>query len=180
MKNTPLQFGLIALIIALSATLVWALWWSPTPTPKAHKIYHPDLATPPPGGDFTLEGVHGTVRLQDLRGKVVLIYFGYTLCPDICPTNLAGIARALEALSAEERARTQGIFISVDPERDTLENLAQYVHFFHPEMLGVTGSAEVLAHTAALYGAAYQKVATDSALGYMIDQLRQTCPRNEN
>ena len=113
--------------------------------------------------------------LASLRGQVVLIYFGYTLCPDICPTNLAMIASALKALTPEERVRVTGLFVSVDPERDDPQRLALYGAYFHPNMLGVTGTPDQLAGAARLYGAVYRRVDQgDSSLGYMVDHSADT------
>jgi protein SCO1 len=170
-QNSWRQYVLIVLLLALIGVTAWVLlWWSPTPQPVAHGVL--ELSAPPQGGDFTLNSLDGPVSLQDLRGKVVLLYFGYTLCPDICPTNLAGMARALDILG--EDAPVQGLFISVDPERDTLAHLQDYVKFFHPKLRGLSGDPETLAQIAGLYGAAYQKVEVDSALGYMIDHAAYT------
>jgi protein SCO1 len=129
-----------------------------------------DLASPPQGGDFVLDSVNGPVALADLRGNVVLIYFGYTWCPDICPTNLVLIAGALKALTPEELERVRVLFVSVDPERDSVERLAEYSGYFHPEILGLTGTPEQIAEVAKLYGAAYRRTElADSAMGYVVD-----------
>ncbi len=129
----------------------------------------------PTGGDFTLDAASGPVDLASLRGQVVLIYFGYTLCPDICPTNLAMIATALKALTPEERERVRGLFVSVDPERDDPQRLALYAAYFHPNILGVTGTPEQVATAAGRYGAIYRRVdQNDSALGYLVDHSADT------
>lgn len=129
----------------------------------------------PTGGDFTLDEASGPVDLASLRGRVVLIYFGYTLCPDICPTNLAMIATALKALTPEERERVRGLFVSVDPERDDPQRLALYAAYFHPNILGVTGTPDQIAGTARLYGAVYRRVDQgDSSLGYLVDHSADT------
>ncbi len=128
----------------------------------------------PRGGDFTLMSADGPFRLQDQRGKVVLIYFGYTSCPDVCPTNLAIMAQALNELSAEELARVQGLFVSVDPARDKVDLLKKYAHHFHDTMQGVTGSPEEIAEVAKHYGVAYRKVEGDSEVGYMVDHSSNT------
>ena len=122
------------------------------------------------GGDFTLDSSAGPVSLSDLRGRVVLLYFGYTACPDICPTNLIRIADALRALRPAELERTRVLFVSVDPERDAPEHLARYAAYFHPNVLGLTGAPALLAQIAERYGAAYRRIDdTGSAMGYLID-----------
>jgi protein SCO1/2 len=122
-----------------------------------------------------LISAEGPVKLSDLNGKVVLLYFGYTFCPDICPTNLAIIALALRGLNTDELEQVQVLFVSVDPERDTPRRLADYVWYFHPSMIGLTGSPQELAAVAKQYGAAYQRSDADnSAMGYMVDHSAYT------
>jgi len=128
----------------------------------------PGLAARPQGGDFRLQTDAGALDLAELRGKVVLIYFGYTSCPDICPTNLAIIASALRRLSAAERARVRVLFVSVDPERDTPTRLAEYAGYFHPNILGLTGTPDAVARAASLYGARYGREPSESAMGYLV------------
>ncbi len=130
----------------------------------------PEGPYPGMGGDFTLQSNQGPVSLSDFRGKVVLIYFGYTSCPDICPTSLGALAAALKRLAPEEMARIQPLFISVDPERDTPDKIAEYARYFHPRMIGLTGSLEALRALADRYGAYFRKAeVTDSTLGYAVD-----------
>jgi protein SCO1/2 len=100
---------------------------------------------------------------------VVLLYFGYTMCPDICPTALAFLAQALSTLEPGELEQVQVVFVSVDPERDTPERLESYSAFFHNNILGITGTPEQVAEVAGMYGAAYRRVDTDSAVGYVVD-----------
>lgn len=164
--------SLIAVIALLVLILGWvALFWQPDANLPHGSI---PLASAPTGGDFTLQSANGPVSLHDFHGKVVLVYFGYTFCPDICPTSLAFTSQALNALNKEELARTQGLFISVDPERDTLEKLKEYGAFFHPSILGLTGTPEIIAATAHLYGASYRKQDTGSAGGYVVDHSSST------
>ncbi|EXJ15758.1 SCO family protein [Imhoffiella purpurea] len=133
------------------------------------------LSAQPKGGDFTLQSKNGPVRLADLRGRVVLIYFGYTACPDICPTNLAYLASALQDLTPQELDRVLVLFVSVDPERDSLDHLAAYGRYFHPNVVGITGTPDRVAHVAELYGAAYRKVPlSGSAMGYLVDHSAYT------
>ncbi|BCU07954.1 SCO family protein [Allochromatium tepidum] len=159
----------IAAAVVVSAGIL-SYWNSPSlRMPEADPVPL-ELAQAPTGGDFTLDSSAGPVRLSDLRGQVVLIYFGYTSCPDICPTNLVYIANALRALQPAELERTRVLFVSVDPERDDPERLAGYVAYFHPNILGLTGTPEQLAEIAGRYGAAYRRVDdSGSAMGYLID-----------
>lgn len=162
-----------ALIVALIALLAWLLWsWVPGSATRQRPI---TLAAPPTGGDFRLGAGEDAFELGQLRGKVVLIYFGYTWCPDICPTNLAYITAALKTLNPEELAAVQVLFVSVDPQRDDPRRLAEYAGWFHPQVRGLTGSPVQLAAAARLYGAAYRRVEdSGSAMGYLIDHSAYT------
>ncbi len=129
-----------------------------------------ELEQAPPGGDFTLQSKGGPVSLQDFRGTLVLLYFGYTRCPDVCPTSLSFMVQALNELSESELEMVQPIFISVDPTHDIPQALAEYVEYFHPKMIGVSGSGQAVAEVAALYGAKYYEVELEgSAFGYAVN-----------
>jgi protein SCO1/2 len=140
-----------------------AIGWFMTPNPNAL----------PKGGDFTLPSAAGPVSLEALRGRVVVLYFGYASCPDVCPATLSFLGTALAALPADELAKVQGIFISLDPERDSPASLAPYAAHFHPRMVGVTGTATEVAALAAHYGVTFRKHGVDSALGYVVDHTSQ-------
>ncbi len=118
------------------------------------------------GGDFTLKSAEGEVSLHDFEGRVVLIYFGYTYCPDVCPTSLSVMGQAMKQL--EDRANVKGLFISFDPERDTMEKLKAYAPFFHPEITGLTSSAPRILEVSTRYGAYYKKVERGEQ-DYLID-----------
>lgn len=128
-----------------------------------------DLIVAPKGGDFTIETKDKNLSLADLRGKVVALYFGYTLCPDICPTSLAILTQALNQMTEDELSEMQSVFISVDPDRDDVTRLNQYTQYFHANILGGTAEKAVIDGIIKLYGAAYQKVENDSAAGYLVD-----------
>ncbi len=122
------------------------------------------------GGDFALTSSQGPLTLEDFRGKVVLFFIGYASCPDVCPTALAVASQGMNKLSAEDQNNVHGIFMSVDPERDTLEKLSKYAGFFHPNFHGGTSDRENIDKIVRQYGAFYRKVELkDSALGYAID-----------
>ena len=94
------------------------------------------------GGDFTLTDHNGErFELKQLRGKIVTIFFGYTYCPDICPTELATMAKLLKQLG-KDNDKVSALFISVDPDRDTPEKLKTYVPFFSPDLIGLTGNKQ--------------------------------------
>jgi protein SCO1 len=107
--------------------------------------------------DFRLNDHTGKTRtLADFRGKVVVVFFGYTHCPDFCPTTLSELAAVLKQLGPDA-ARVQVLFVTVDPERDTPELLAQYVPAFDPSFLGLYGDAAATAATAKEFKIIYQK-----------------------
>jgi len=121
------------------------------------------------GGPFTLVNGQGrTVTDADFRGKFMLIYFGYTYCPDVCPTSLGIIAGAYDKLSKSERERIQPIFITVDPERDTPEVVGNYASAFTPTMIGLTGSEAQIAAVAKAYKV-YAAKAKNPDGGYSVD-----------
>lgn len=119
------------------------------------------------GGDFSLTAHDGTQRsLADFRGKVVLLYFGYTYCPDVCPTDLMAVAALLRALG-EGAEQVQALYVTVDPERDTPAQLAAYVAAFHPRIIGLTGSVEQIRTVAERYKAYFAKVPAGG--GYLME-----------
>lgn len=114
----------------------------------------------PVGGAFELTDQAGrTRRDSDFRGKLLLVYFGFSYCPDICPTDLQEISRAVDQLGPDGEA-IQPLFITLDPERDTAEHLSTYVSLFHPRLVGLTGSAGAIRQAADAYKVFYEKVDT--------------------
>ena len=110
------------------------------------------------GGEFTLDSSQDRpLSLSEFSGKVVLLFFGYVSCPDICPTTMVRVQQAVRKLDEDEAAQVQVLFISVDPERDTPEQLKHYVSYFHPNFIGLTGSSELLLKIAKKYGAFFVK-----------------------
>jgi cytochrome oxidase Cu insertion factor (SCO1/SenC/PrrC family) len=122
----------------------------------------------PIGGPFALTDHTGKLRTdENFRGKLLLIYFGYSYCPDVCPTDLQQIGLALDGLGAGAEA-VQPLFITLDPERDTIAHLANYVPMFHPRLIGLTGSAEQIRRVALAYKVYHAKYPPDSP-DYVID-----------
>lgn len=100
----------------------------------------------PIGGPFTLTDQQGkSVTDADFRGKFMLVYFGYSFCPDVCPTTLNEVMKVYRELSPEQQARLAPIFITVDPARDTVDQMNQYVTSFSPALIGLTGTADQIA-----------------------------------
>ena len=134
-----------------------------------------DMAAAPLGqglaidGHFALTDQNGQPRTdRDFQGKLVLLYFGYTYCPDVCPTTLLSLAEALDALGPAAD-KVQPIFISIDPERDTPAALAGYVSLFSPRLIGLTGSADQVAAAARSFGVYYRKVTPEGMSDYLMD-----------
>jgi len=126
------------------------------------------------GHDFHLTDHNGKPRsLADYRGKVVLIFFGYTQCPDFCPTTLANLATAVRELGPDA-ARVQVLFITVDPERDTQELLSRYVPAFDPTFIGLYGDAAATAATAKEFRILYQKQPGPTPGSYTMDHSTGT------
>lgn len=159
---------LIIVIVGLVSVLLWLTFaWQPE---SGEGFKTGLIAEAPKGGDFTLKSYKGLAKLSDYEGKVVVLYFGYTWCPDVCPTSLGFLTAALGELSEQQKNQVQGLFISVDPDRDTLERLKDYAEYFHPNLLGITGSHEELAKVAKQYGSAYRITEQDdSQMGYAVD-----------
>jgi protein SCO1/2 len=126
------------------------------------------------GRDFALTDSSGKQRtLADYRGKVVVLFFGYTQCPDVCPTTLSTLAETMKSLGADAN-RVQVVFVSVDPDRDTGEVLASYVTAFNPSFVGLRGDAEATARTAKEFKILYQKQPGRTPESYTIDHSAGT------
>ena len=110
------------------------------------------------GGPFTLTDQKGKTRTEeDLKGAYNLIYFGYTFCPDVCPTALQVMTNAMDQLDTDTQNKITPVFITIDPARDTVKQLESYVENFHPRMIGLTGTDEQIAQAARAYRVYYAK-----------------------
>jgi len=124
---------------------------------------------PPDAADFELTRAEGgRLRLSELEGKIVLLFFGFTSCPDVCPVTLGHAKRIIEELG-DKSERLSYLFITVDPERDTPEKLNTYVQNFHESIIGLTGSEEELSAVREDYGIYAAKVSLKSGIGYTMD-----------
>ncbi|MBO6518463.1 MAG: SCO family protein [Rhodospirillales bacterium] len=127
---------------------------------------------PSVGGPFTLVNHDGeTVTEKDFMGGYMLVFFGYTYCPDVCPTALSDMAAVMDMLGDEKAQKVTPVFISVDPGRDTPEHLAEYVSFFHPKTVGLTGTEEQIKAVAREYRVYYRlnEPAGDDPQDYLVD-----------
>ena len=160
-KSWAIGFGIL-LVFSL-------IVWTGLPRWRPHVLHGFAMQPPKPAADFTLTAHTGAqVSLHDFRGKLVLLYFGYTFCPGICPTTLANVAQVLHQFGARAN-QVQLLMISVDPERDTPDRLAAYVPHFHPSFIGLTGSATDVAAVAPLFGIYYEKQESTTATSYWVD-----------
>lgn len=154
--------GVLALILGLSLTL-----------------FRPDAgadskAMPTIGGPFTLTDHNGrAVTEADYRGKFLLMFFGYTYCPDVCPTGLQVVAQVMDGLGAAAD-KVQPLFISVDPGRDTPAHLKEYVGLFHARLVGLTGTPEQVAAMAKSYRAFYRVAPGGDKDNYFVDHSAYT------
>lgn len=133
----------------------------------------PDIESEPlpVGGDFVLTSHRGEpFDLKEARGRVVLLFFGFTLCPDVCPTTLATLARVSELLG-DDRSRMMPVFVSVDPDRDSAERLQEYLEFFGLDGHGVaaTGTAQEIDRVVNQYAAFYEFEQSTSEAGYLVN-----------
>ena len=122
------------------------------------------------GGPFILIDQHGTeVTEQDFAGSYMLIYFGYTYCPDFCPMSLSNMAQALDLLPPEEAEQVVPVLITIDPERDTVAQLAEYAPLFHPRLVALTGSLEQVKQAAKAYRVYFSKAGNENSDDYLMD-----------
>ena len=135
--------------------LMTAIYVALSTTAMANRL-SPEISTAY-GGNFTLQSAQGPVSLEQYRGRVLLLFFGFTTCPDICPTALWDISRAFNQLNADELKQVNALFISLDPERDNYELLQKYAGYFHTRITGVTGRIEIVRQVAERYGVSFEK-----------------------
>lgn len=153
----------------IAAFQFWTEGDETSPSTPPRGAGRPDA--PEPGfGDFTLTTRDGPLRLSDLRGQVVLLYFGYTACPDICPTTMATLGSALRKLSPEQQAQVTGLLVSLDPARDGLERLMVYSGHFHERFRGGTASEAELDTITADWDISWRVTPlSGSAMSYAVD-----------
>ncbi len=176
MKQKPLILGLVIVLFLGITTLVVFLFSA------ADEFRGTYFAEPyPEAADFTLTRADGTAfHLSEERGSVVLLFFGYTACPDICPTTLAELRLALEALKPAEASRVKVLFVTVDPARDTPEHVQEYVNHFNTEFIGLSGSEEELSPIWQDYGVYREIVNGESAAGYLVNHTARVTLIDQN
>jgi cytochrome oxidase Cu insertion factor (SCO1/SenC/PrrC family) len=161
--------ALVVVASLIAGGFVFGAGWAAEEQPSAAQMMD-DLmyGHGPIGGPFTLTDSAGKQRSDsEFRGRLMIVYFGYTYCPDVCPADLMAITQALDALGPAADG-VQPIFITVDPERDT-KVLKEYVAAFHPSLIGLTGSPDEIRKVANAYKAFYVKVPDERGGDYSID-----------
>lgn len=167
MVNLRCRFAVLAVVVLLLVAAGCA------EAPEAPRFKLTDVTGASFGKELALTDHNGQRRtLADFRGKVVTLFFGFTHCPDVCPTTLSEMALVMKELG-NDAARLQVLFVTVDPERDTADVLQRYVPAFHPTFLGLTGSAEQIARTAKEFKIFFQKQNLPGG-GYSMDHAAGT------
>lgn len=161
----------LALIVLVLIVTGWFYWQSRA----ARTAFNGMLLDPPQDVPAVrLQGSDGQAHaLTDFRGKVTIVFFGYTHCPDVCPMTASTVTRARELLG-NQADRTQFVFVSVDPERDTPERLASYLAKYDSSYIGLTGDEQAIQELATAFGVHYAKVQSTSALGYLVEHTAST------
>ncbi|GHE21023.1 SCO family protein [Halomonas urumqiensis] len=161
MKRQAIWFGLAAIVLMVGAG---GYFWYQQQVVAASgsEIQGGPVELPSTDGDFSLS------QLDD--DQLAVLFFGYTYCPDVCPMSMSVVRQAMAELNEDQRDRVVPLLISVDPERDTLERLDEYIAYFGDRFIGATGSQQQLEELAERYGVVWRKVQTpDSAMDYTVD-----------
>lgn len=161
--RTLLVIGMLLTLTALTAALI--VLGRAGSRPQLHGTFiDPAMAA----SDFELAAAGGPVRKSDFRGRLVVLFFGYTHCPDVCPTTMAQLARAMEMLGPDAR-EVQVVMVSVDPGRDTPQRMAEYAGAFATSFVGLTGTAAEIDRVAAAFGIYHARAEGSAETGYLVD-----------
>ena len=176
MDRKTLSVGIGIFIVIGFAVLITFLFGR-SDTFRGTRYAEPYPAAP----DFSLTRANGDIfRLSDQRGRVILLFFGYTACPDICPTTMAEMKQVLDRLSPDNLEHVQVVFVSVDPKRDTPERVQEYAEHFSTSFIGLSGSEEELAPVWDAYGIYRLEVPGVSAAGYTVDHTARVTMIDRN
>jgi len=159
MSNKMSKFPIIILIVAIGMIAFGTYSLNQMPASK-----YPMFK-----GDFTLHNAEGSVSFSDLKGKVSVIFFGYTHCPDVCPATLINFAKALKMMDEDEQKKVRAVFIAIDHERDTPEMVSKYSRYFHPDIIGLTGNKEEIEAAAKAFMVPSEKNAPNAKGNYTIN-----------
>lgn len=176
MDRKTLSVGLGIFLVVVAATVVTFLFGR-NDTFRGTTYDQPY----PAASDFSLTRGNGeTFRLSDHRDKVTLLFFGYTSCPDVCPTTMADLKRVLDQLSPKNLKQVQVVFVTVDPKRDTPQRVQEYVDHFNSSFIGLSGSEAELAKVWNAYGIYRLEVPGVSAAGYSVDHTARITMIDKN
>jgi protein SCO1/2 len=154
--------GIFVALVIVAALIGWRLL-----PPQLHGL---QLQSPRVAEDFTLPTSTGdAMSLSDFRGKYVVLFFGYTYCPDVCPTTLNDLQQMVKELGVQRAEDVQVIMVSVDPERDTPEQLATYLNYFDPNFVGMTGTVEEIQPVARQFGIFFERQPGSNNTSYLVD-----------
>jgi protein SCO1/2 len=160
--NRSLIYVILAIILILAGAAIYEF-------SKPSVFYGTSIEPPKPMPDFTLQSANGPVSVSDFRGKYVVVFFGYTSCPDICPTTSAALKTALERVGSRA-SEVQVLFTSVDYKRDTPEKVGNYVKNFRPDFIGLTGTQAEIDQATQAFGIYYKLNKPDAETGaYLVD-----------
>ncbi len=164
----------LTVILLIAAVAIWGLYLNRDDTPTAAESSRALI-----GGEFELVNHKNEVMTdKDFLGKYMIVYFGYTYCPDVCPMDLQIMADALRYLDDDDMEKLNPVFVSVDPERDTPEVMAEYISFFHDDLIGLTGTPEQVDVIKKAYRV-YAAKADDSE-NYLVDHTAYTYLMDED
>lgn len=149
----------IALVLLLAGAAIYEFT-------KPVIFYGSVIEPPKPMADFALQSDNGPVKLSDFRGKYAVVFFGFTSCPDVCPTTLARLKAALSTLDGKDASQVQVILVSVDYKRDTPESVARYTKNFDPDFIGLSGTQAQIDQVTREFGIYYKLNDPDPATGY--------------
>ena len=163
MNQKTVRVGLwLMILIGVMGVLVFAL-------KRPAQLYGGVLDPAPPAANFTLTRHDGSpFELNQYRGKIVLLFFGYTSCPDVCPTTMAELRQAISELKEEDKSLVQVVFVAVDPDRDSPVRIQEYASHFNPNFIGLSGPIEDLQVVWDAYGVYREVEKTESAVGYLV------------
>lgn len=165
---TNIALGLSGLVLLCAAAAGGYLAWKLIDRKDASAQVSNSEVYASLGTQTALTDHHGkATRLSDMQGKVTLLFFGYTNCPAVCPATLYSMAQA-NALLKSEGHSLNGVFISIDPQRDSAQRLSEYVPYFDADFIGLTGSEQALAQVAKDFGASFEKGEVDEQGGYLM------------
>lgn len=182
--NNPLAVTCLALLLSCFTVLAPDAIAASNAKAKSDTVgaeIIPEVEEAPVGGDFSLNSATGKFSLSDLRGTAVLLSFGFTHCPDVCPTSLSFLSSALDNLDQPTLARVRGLFVTLDPKRDSIAQLDEYARYFHDSISGLTGTPNEIEQVAGQYGVRYAEVKLEgSSIEYTINHSAATYLINPN